>query len=262
MDDSEANELRVVAREARERQDTAAMCRVALFNEHRAKNRLAARTWLVEAAGHDSVPALHELVRLAVADRDFEQARDLLGRIGNELQGSATTADGGAPTRPTSPRPAEVTGTWVQQSGWSGADGWVSIAPDILGKDMHGVVVEFDSDGVSMSGEVIYVVTPEAGRGVDVLQPVVEDELMRLNWMGERVTFEDPGRPNLAYVTEVEEGVRVDFDNKGEVGAPMGRAVVRLLATALTDGAVPAQLANLSSFAGLFAPPTDPRAAD
>jgi hypothetical protein len=230
--------------------DAAAMCRLALYLEYTLGSADYARLMVLQAVALDHLPALHELARVSAALEDFDTALSALETLARAHRKGGHVLE---PGDPLSPSPSKgLTPVWVMESSWSGERGWVSVAPDVLGKSFFGPVVPFDwepadsdsMDGSSNSGEVLMVVTPEPDRAHAVLAPLVEDELMRTNWLGELVDPQSDGTPHIAYARSHERGVRVDFDMKGEVYAPMGRAVVRMLARVLNEHGIPAHIAN------------------
>jgi hypothetical protein len=230
--------------------DGAALCRIALHVDLGLGHPELALPLLAQAAHHDHLPALHELARVAARNGDAPAALSALDALARAFREGARVPQ---PSEPLSPSPSSgLTAEWVVSSSWSGEQGWVSLAPDVLGKDFFGETVPFDwqpddgsvSDGASESGETLEVLTPEPERAEEVLGPVVADELMRTSWQGELVDPQASGRPHTSDLRRTDRGVRVGFDMQGVVPAPMGRAVVRLLARTLTAHEVPAHIAN------------------
>jgi hypothetical protein len=230
--------------------DGAALCRVAVYVDLGLGHADLALPLMARAAQHAHLPALHELARVAARNDDGPAALSALDALARAFREGAGVPQ---PSEPLSPSPSTgLTPEWVMGSSWSGEQGWVSLAPDVLGKDFFGEVIPFDwqpgggsaSDGSSDSGETLEVFTPEPERAEEVLGPVVEDELMRTNWQGEFVDFQSSGRPHTSDLRRTDRGVRVGFDMQGVVPAAMGRAVVRLLARTLSAHQVPAHVAN------------------
>src|SRR5207302_7896678 len=127
------------------------------------------------------------------------------------------------PVGPTTPDRDEVTQEWVLTSKWQGATGWVSIAPNILGRTLDGDPVSFFSEEISGTAEVISVITPAADRAYELLKAVAEQEVMTIDWSGGFDAFDRQEGPNWAEAFQVEGGVKVCcYDNKGEVPAAMG----------------------------------------
>jgi hypothetical protein len=253
--------LRAFASAARESGDIAAMCRLGVYNEVRAGSLNTAKGWYTLAAEQGSVPALHQLTRLAVGERDLARAHTLLRRIGLQLAEHPPVPESTEVTALTPPR-SGVDASWVVDSDWSGETSWVGVAPDVLGSNLDGQGIEFDWSpayemdltGNSLNAEVFTVVTPDPDRARDALEPVVEEELPLVDMDGNRVaSFDEPFRIKLPRLDTAEGGLRVSFDARGEVRATLGRAVVVRIASALRQHHVPALVANLSP---AFAMPT------
>ena len=230
------------------------MCRLGVYNEVRAGSLSSAKNWFTAAAGEGSVPALHQLTRLAVGEHDFARAHSLLGRIGLLLAEQSPDQESPDVATLTPPR-REVDASWVMESDWFGETSWVGVAPDVLGRNLDGQRIEFDWSpthemdltGNSFNAEVFTVVTPDPDRAYDVLEPVVNEELPLVDLDGNRVdSFDEPFRVKLPRLDSAAAGLVVSFDARGEVRASLGRAVVVRIASSLRHQQVPAHIANLS----------------
>lgn len=254
-------ELREYVARARDTSDPAAMCKIGLYNEHSARRPDIASRWFALAAERDFVPAFHELVRVATLEQRFDEARTLLQRVTAILESGEPGGQGESPPVPACPLAARVDADWLLHGEWTGSRSWVSVSPQVLGTDLYGQAVGFDSDDVSMTAEVIAVVTSETDRAEPILNTFAQETVMHIDWRGEWVTFEQPGRPHIAYATSADYGVRLDFDAKGEVPAPQGRAIVQAAAELLAQKRIAAHVTNHADTSGhpaLALVPTDP----
>lgn len=247
--------LRDFARTAREAGDAAGMCRVGVFNEVRGGSPKDAKGWFTLAAGQAFVPALHQLARIAVREGEYSRAQSHLSRIALML--ATESQEPIAEVAPLIPPKAEIDPTWVLESDWVGEAGWVGVAPDVLGKNMQGQDIPFDwtsadtadLTGNSFNAEALTIITPDPDLALAVLEPVVDGDLGLLNMDGEKVaSFDEPFRIKLPRAEAVDGGVSVSFDARGEVPAPLGRAIVKTVSVALRARHVPAHIANLNPF--------------
>lgn len=245
--------LRTFALEVRDSGDAAGMCRVGVFNELCAGDVDRAKGWFTRAAGQAFVPALHQLTRLAVNERNFSRAHSLLGQIGLMLREDGPE-DQNQDLGPVTPPRDVVTAAWVVDSDWVGETGWVGLAPDVLGVNWAGQPIPFDwaatqdepLGGFSTNAETFTVVTSDVQRARAALDPVVTNEMSLLNLDGERVaSFDEPFRIKLPSLDETEVGLEVSFDARGEVTVSLARVVISLLGSALRTHRVAAHIANL-----------------
>ncbi len=211
IDDEEALRSRAAAG------DADAMFELATRLEERARQFAGeARGWLERGVGAGSLDALHGVVRLAVAERDYDLATSLLRQARERSPGL----------------PAER---------------YVSVAPDVLGRDLP-----LDGDGVSdLPGAGVFtVITPEGWQAVQTLAPVAPrllgvDEFGVLHppdWIPPSGA-DPPYTPNsLGDLEWTYFAVMIILDTKGEMTAAMGRTMVRIVVNALAAGGIAAHV--------------------
>jgi hypothetical protein len=175
-----------------------------------------AREWLQRASHAGSLDARHGRVRIAVAEGDYDLATALLLQIEARF--------------PDAPRHS-----------------WVSVAPDVLGRDLP-----LDSDGASdLPGAGVFtVITPYGARALETLRPVAPrllsvDELGRI----QPDVAPDGVEPlfTASYVDDLHwnyQAVQILLDTDGEMTGPMGRTMVAILVEALAAAEIPAHVAG------------------
>ena len=208
-------------RRAAEQGDAEAMFELGTSAEEQARQLMAdARAWFERSARAGSLDAVHALVRLAVASRDYSHAQWLLQEAEREHAGV----------------PAE----WL-----------VSVAPDVLGSRLA-----LDGDGEADDGDAVFtVISPRVAHATAAVARVAE-RLMDVDEHGVEQSWEErqsawepgadwPYTPNCLFdVTWNSYAAQVHLDTKGWNSAAMGRTMVGILVDALVADAVPAHIAG------------------
>ncbi len=206
-------------RKAADAGDSEAMYTLATELEARARAMIAeAQEWLEKASVTGSLDALHGLVRIAVGASDYEGAVRWLEDIPYLFPDAAGRS-------------------------------WVSIAPDVLGRDLP-----LDGEGTSglLGIGTFTVITAYGARAAAALEPVAP-RLIEVNEFGELQPW-DPNREPYtevpytpSYVAPLEYNqfaVEINVDTDGDITAAMGRTMVTILADALAANRIPSHIAG------------------
>lgn len=196
--------------------DAQAMFEIGTRSEERARDLLVyAREAFRRGADAGSLDAVHALVRLHVAAREYEDAQMLL-QDAERRHPNATSQR------------------------------LISVAPDVLGP------LAFDGDGADdyPGAGVFTVISPHAFRAAAASARVAH-KLMDVNEHGD-IQSEDelpdgtgdiPYTPNFVFdVAWCQYGAEVTLDTKGAMWAPMGRTMVSILVDALAADGIPAHV--------------------
>ena len=163
-----------------------------------------------------SLAAQHRLVGLAVAERDYHQARYLLSTMKLD--------------HPDVP-----------------AEQWISVAPGVLGP---GVSLDGDDELDVPGAGTFTVITPHVDLAVPVLARVAP-RLLDVDQHGNVLPPLKEGEPpgdeafTASYVSDVEKcafGARIGLDTDGVMFSAMGRTLVGILVAALAADGIPAHI--------------------
>ena len=182
--------------------------------EARARELLAqARTAYERGADAGSIDALTAVIRLAVADGDYAEARLQLGNLENQHR----------------LEPPER---------------WVSVAPEVLGRGVSLAGADVD-DVVGAGTFTVVTCNPQA---VAAVLARVAPRLGNVNEhgleLGPEGPFDDQAfTPSFVFDPEVAQyAARIQLDTKGVMFSAMGRTMVAIIAAGLTAERIPAHI--------------------